>query len=115
MDGSNDQQAPVINFTDDKKYTRKTQWNLLPNSEGFENLLNTITYEEPCSMLKNPNEYYYPVQTKNSRKMFEKYKRLSKENKKVTFCGRTGLFKYIDMVPAVLIHMKIARNFLSYF
>ena len=109
------QEAVVINFTDDKKYTRKTQWNLLPNSEGFENLLNTITYEEPCSMLKNPNEYYYPVQTKNSRKIFEKYKKLSKENKKVTFCGRTGLFKYIDMVPAVLIHMKIARNFLSYF
>ena len=29
---SYEQQAPVINFTDDSIYTRKTQWNLFPNS-----------------------------------------------------------------------------------
>ena len=27
--------------------------------------------------------------------------------------GRTGLFKYIDMIPAVEIHMRIARNFIK--
>ena len=31
------------------------------------------------------------------------------------FCGRTGLFKYIDMIPAVNIHMKIAKDFLKNF
>ena len=52
--------APVINFTDESKYTRKTQWSLFPNSYNKESTFKTITYEIPCSMELNPNEYYYP-------------------------------------------------------
>ena len=105
--------TPVINFTDTSKYTRKTQWNLFPNSFKIKNEFNTITYEIPCSMEDNPNEYYYPVQTEKSQKIYEKYKNIARNYKKITFCGRTGLFKYIDMIPAVMIHMKIAYNFLK--
>ncbi len=107
-----DMDAPVINFTDNSKYTRKTQWDLLPNSKRSNNLYKTITYEIPCSMNQNPEEYYYPVQTKDSRKLYEKYKKVSKQFKTITFCGRTGLFKYIDMIPAVNIHLKLAKDFL---
>ena len=32
-----DLQSPVLNFTDDEKYTRKTQWSLFPNS--YQNLI----------------------------------------------------------------------------
>ena len=45
--------------------------------------------------------------------MYETYKKLSKEEKNITFCGRTGLFKYIDMIPAVTIHQKIAYEYLK--
>ena len=64
-------------------------------------------------MEDNPGEYYYPVNTKNSKKIYENYRKLSLKEKKITFCGRTGLFKYIDMIPAVIIHLKIARDFLK--
>ena len=107
------QSNPVINFTDNSPYTRKTQWNLFPNSYSKNNKFNTITYERPCNMDKNPEEYYYPVQTKKSQKIYELYKKLAKEEKKITFCGRIGLFKYIDMIPAVTIHLKIANNYLK--
>ncbi len=110
---SHDQDAPVINFTDSSPYTRKTQWSLFPNSGKSNNSINTITYEKPCSMEQNPNEYYYPVQTLKSKKIYEQYKKLSRDDKTITFCGRTGLFKYIDMIPAVTIHMKIAKDFLK--
>ena len=110
---SKDLESPVINFTDKSPYTRKTQWNLLPNSGKTLTKIKTITYEIPCSMKENPNEYYYPVQTKNSKKIYEKYKKLSRNEKNITFCGRTGLFKYIDMIPAVTIHQKIANQFLK--
>ena len=110
---NNDFPAPVINFTDNSPYTRKTQWSLLPNSGTPKNNFKTITYERPCSMIENPNEYYYPVQTLLSRKMYEKYLKLSLKENNITFCGRTGLFKYIDMVPAVNIHKKIAYEFLK--
>ena len=112
-ENSNDLPSPVINFTDKSPYTRKTQWDLLPNSNKSSENFKTITYEKPCSMEDNPGEYYYPVQTLESKKIYEKYKRLSKQEKKITFCGRTGLYKYIDMIPAVTIHQKIAYDFLK--
>ena len=113
MHSGKDQSAPVINFTDKSPYTRKTQWSLFPNSFTSNSNLNTITYEIPCSMDRNPDEYYYPVQTKNSQRIFERYKKLAKAEKDITFCGRIGLFKYIDMIPAVTMHLKIAKNFLK--
>ena len=108
-----DLEAPVINFTDDSPYTRKTQWNLLSNSYNFKGNLKTITYEKPCSIEANPGEYYYPVQTKNSKEIFGFYYNLSKKENSITFIGRTGLFKYIDMIPAVEIHMRIAQKFIK--
>ena len=112
LDTSNDQPTPVLNFTDDSVYTRKTQWNLFPNSPRSGNKQKTITYEKPCSLEENHGEYYYPVNTKDSKIIYENYKRISKSEDKITFCGRTGLFKYIDMIPAVTIHMKLANDFL---
>ena len=83
----------AINFTDNSKFTRKTQWDLLPNSNKAKDGKHTVTYEIPVDIKDNPGEYYYPVQTKSSRALYEKYKELSKTNKKITFCGRTGLFR----------------------
>ena len=108
-----DLDAPVINFTDDSPYTRKTQWNLLPNSYNFKGNLKTITYEKPCSMEMNPGEYYYPVQTKESKSIYNNYLELSKKVTNITFIGRTGLFKYIDMIPAIEIHMRLTEKFLK--
>ena len=111
----NNQDAPQINFTDNSKYTRKTQWNLLPNCPSKNNNLdiNTITYEIPCDISENPGEYYYPVQTKKSKRIYQKYLSLSKLKSNITFCGRTGLFRYIDMVPCVTMHLEIAQRYLK--
>ena len=113
LESGGDLESPVINFTDDSPYTRKTQWNLFPNSINFKGYLKTITYEQPCSMDINPGEYYYPVQTKESKRLFSLYENLSKKEKSITFIGRTGLFKYIDMIPAVEIHMRLANKFIK--
>ena len=114
LEDSLDLDAPVINFTDDSPYTRKTQWNLLPNSYDFNGNLKTITYEKPCSMKMNPGEYYYPVHTKESKIIYSNYLELAKKEFNKTFIGRTGLFKYIDMIPAVEIHIRLAEKFLKF-
>ena len=64
-------------------------------------------------MEENPGEHYYPVQTKNSKNTLSLYEKLSKNDSSITFIGRTGLFKYIDMIPAVEIHMRLANNFIK--
>ena len=69
----NNLEVPVINFTDNSKYTRKTQWSLFPNSLKPINRYKTITYEIPCAIEKNPNEYYYPIHTKESKIIYQKY------------------------------------------
>jgi len=114
LEDSLDLEVPVINFTDDSSYTRKTQWNLFPNSYDFNGNLKTITYEKPCSMKMNPGEYYYPVHTKESKRVYSNYFELAKKEFNLTFIGRTGLFKYIDMIPAVEIHIRIAEKFLKF-
>ncbi len=108
-------ECPVINFTDSSKYTRMTQWDLLPNNPKKRCKEKTVTYEIPCSIEINPGEYYYPIHTSSSREIFSKYKNISRKNSNVTFCGRTGLFRYIDMIPAVLLHLEISRKFLFNF
>ena len=49
---------------------------------------------------------------KNQEKFMRNIKKKSANLEKVTFIGRTGLFKYIDMAPAVNIHIKIANDFI---
>ena len=112
LEDGNDLDSPVVNFTDNSPYTRKTQWNLFPNSPNIKSDSKTITYEQPCSMDFNPGEYYYPVQTRDSKRIFSLYEELSKNKSSITFIGRTGLFKYIDMIPAVEIHIRIAKKFI---
>ena len=83
---------------------------LLPNSPINLNKHKTVTYEIPCSMDLNPKEYYYPINTKESNLIFNKQS-LAKNIKNISFCGRTGLFRYIDMIPAVVIHLEMANKF----
>ncbi len=106
--------AVCVNFTDHFKYTRMTQWDLLPNSEIAKDNDHTITYEIPCDPKENNNKKFYPVRNKKSLALYEKYKQiLEKNNLPITFIGRIGLFKYIDMVPAVGMHLKIAKDFIK--
>ena len=105
--------AAQVNFTDNSPFTRMTQWDLLPNCPLRNSNTHTLTYEKPVDIKENPGEYYYPVQTQKSRKIFKQYEELSKKFDHISFCGRTGLFKYIDMVPAVSIHIQKAYNFMK--
>ena len=113
MVSAEEQPAPVINFTDSGVYTRSTEWGLLPNSAASTAAGRQVTLEEPCSMERNPGEYYYPVQTKQSQQLLARYQQLAQQRDDITFCGRTGLFRYIDMLPAVTLHLAMARRYLD--
>lgn len=108
-----DQSATTINFTDDGPYTRRTQWDLIPNSERSSQPYHTVTYETPCEPEENDGECYYPVRNRESLELYGRYLEEAGKLGKVTFCGRTGLFQYLDMVPAITIHLKMAADFIS--
>ena len=107
------QAAPVMNRTDSGPFTRTNQWSLLANSGQPANGIHTFTHEEPCSLEDNPGEYYYPIRTTQSRQLYGLYRQQASQLENVTFCGRTGLFRYIDMIPAVGLHLELANRFLQ--
>ena len=64
-------------------------------------------------MERNPGEFYYPVQTKHSKTLLACYQQLAEREVSITFCCRTGLFRYIDMLPAVTLQLAMARRYLE--
>ena len=46
-------------------------------------------------------EPYYPVNTEQNNKVFEKYDQLSKTEKNIFFGGRLGTYQYINMDETV--------------
>ena len=109
--------SPVVNFTDNSRYTRVTDWSMLSNSYSSVPTLSVpdtiVTREEPVALSLNPGEFYYPVNTADSRIMYLKYKDMAAKENAFTFIGRTGLFSYIDMAPCVNMHLSIAKSFLA--
>ena len=91
--------TPVVNFTDDRKFTRQTDWSLLPEHTSREYSAKTITLEEPCDYADNQFERYYPVKTSDRRydAVYGKYKALAERDEKIRFIGRCGTYQYLDM------------------
>ncbi len=56
--------------------------------------------EYPCHP-SNPHERYYPVLTRESTVRLKKYLQLAALEEKVTFLGRLGTFKYLNMDEAI--------------
>jgi UDP-galactopyranose mutase len=91
--------AATVNFTDNGPLTRATDWSLLPNHRVLRGSQVTITSEEPCDHSTNNGERYYPVKRSDGRNeaMYERYRGLAKQMPKLTFIGRCGTYRYLDM------------------
>jgi UDP-galactopyranose mutase len=92
-------QAPTINFTDDGRFTRITDWSRLPGHVVRAGTSKTLTREEPCDYSENHHERYYPVKTSDGRyqRVYERYKDLAAAEERITFIGRCGTYQYLDM------------------
>ena len=92
-------QAATVNFTDDGRFTRETDWSLLPCQPAREGGRRTVTKEEPCDYLANDEERYYPVKTSDGRYQaaYARYKALADATPGLSFIGRCGTYQYLDM------------------
>jgi len=107
------QPVPTVNLTDNGSITRYTDWRLYPGC-GSSQSQAIISYESPCSYEDNNNERYYPVKTVDDapQKRYKQYEQLSQQNKKGTFIGRCGQYRYLDMHQVVANSRIIAKDFL---
>lgn len=91
-----------INFPNNYKFTRKVE---IKHVTGQKINKTTISTEYPSS----EGDPYYPIMTKSNKKLYEKYKKLSKnlESKNIFFAGRLAQYTYINTDEAIERALKL--------
>ena len=95
LDEENYQGNAVVNYTEfDVPYTRIIEHKHF--EFDTESKKTVITKEYPDKWKKGKDEYY-PINDEKNNNLYEKYKALADNDKKVVFGGRLGEYKYYDM------------------
>lgn len=85
----------VINYCDDdKKYTRITEHKHFSPWEKHEK---TICYAEYSRQCEEKDVPYYPIRQTREKAQLELYVNKAKSEENVTFVGRLGTYRYLDM------------------
>ena len=85
----------VINYCDDeKKYTRITEHKHFSPWEKHEK---TICYAEYSRQCEEKDVPYYPIRQTREKAQLELYVNKARNEENVTFVGRLGTYRYLDM------------------
>lgn len=88
------QPVAVINYPQDKPYTRTTEYKHLT---GQVHPKTVLTYETPSA----DGDPYYPVPREENRVLYKLYEALANETRDVWFVGRLATYKYYNMDQVV--------------
>jgi UDP-galactopyranose mutase len=104
------QGTAVINYCDKEvPYTRISEHK---HFSPWETHSKSVCFQE-FSRLAQPNDTpYYPIRLAKEKNILEKYIEKSKHESKVTFIGRLGTYRYLDMDQTVSEALILAREFL---
>ncbi len=97
----------VVNYTD-----RETPYTRIIEHKHFEfgkQPSTVITYEYPDDF-EPGKEPYYPVNDENNTRIFNQYQRLSQQQEKVLFGGRSAQYTYADMDDTVAAALKLWKS-----
>jgi UDP-galactopyranose mutase len=94
---------PVVNYPDDREYTRITEFKYLT---GQRHPKTSIVYEYP----RSHGDPYYPVPTPDNAAVFRRYKLLADATPDVHFAGRLASYKYYNMDQVVAQALAVARR-----
>ncbi|MGF6273338.1 UDP-galactopyranose mutase [Massilia sp. UYP11] len=101
----------VINYCDDdKKYTRITEHKHFSPWEKHEK---TICYAEYSRQCEEKDVPYYPIRQTREKAQLELYVNKAKNEENVTFVGRLGTYRYLDMDVTIHEALLTADKFLD--
>lgn len=104
------QNVAIVAYPKAEGYTRITEYTKMPYQDGLG--WTTIAFEYPVNYDKNAkkgNEPYYPVLTKESQRVYKKYKEFADQFKNLTLIGRLAEFKYYNMDQVILRAIEVAK------
>ena len=101
----------VINYCDDQeKYTRITEHKHFSPWEQHEK---TVCYKEYSRQCEETDIPYYPIRLARDKVQLERYVKVAREETNVTFVGRLGTYRYLDMDVTIAEALNTADKFLA--
>jgi UDP-galactopyranose mutase len=112
FDESGDHQGnAVINYCEEKvPYTRIAEHKHFTPWEEHEQ---TVCFREYSKLCEEGDTPYYPLRLNNDKTMLEKYVNLANKENKVTFIGRLGTYRYLDMHVVIGESLDLAKTCLT--
>jgi UDP-galactopyranose mutase len=102
---------PVINYCDiDVPWTRISEHK---HFAPWETHHETIIFKEFSRQCGNDDVPYYPVRLASDKSQLSRYVELAREERNVTFLGRLGTYRYIDMDVAIAEALDVATKFVQ--
>lgn len=104
------QGCAVMNYCDEEvPYTRITEHKHFSPWELHEK---TIVFKEYSRECKESDIPYYPIRLVDEQKMLDDYLRDASKETKVSFVGRLGTYRYLDMDVTISEALKTADDFI---
>ncbi|HVE49430.1 MAG TPA: UDP-galactopyranose mutase [Casimicrobiaceae bacterium] len=100
------QSVGTVNFPNDFRYTRITEFKHLT---GQVHAGTSLVEEYPC----DEGDPYYPVPRPGNEALFKRYEALARETQDVTFVGRLAQYRYYNMDQCVGAALKCAEGVLA--
>lgn len=110
--GEGDMQGnPVINYCDERvPYTRVAEHKHFAPWERHEK---SVLYREYSRLCEGEDTPYYPIRLVHDKAKLERYVGLAREERNVTFIGRLGTYRYLDMHITIREALETAEFFLA--
>lgn len=101
----------VVNYCEEKiPYTRITEHKHFTPWETHEQ---TICFKEYSALCGEKDTPYYPIRLDEDKALLEKYVKLAAAEKALTFIGRLGTYRYLDMHAVIGESLDLAKKCLN--
>ncbi len=105
------QGCAVMNYGDEEiPYTRISEHK---HFAPWENHGKTIVFKEYSRFCDEGDIPYYPIRLIKEQEMLNKYLEAGSQEKNVTFVGRLGTYRYLDMDVTIAEALDVAENYLK--
>lgn len=102
---------PVINYCEESvPFTRVTEHKHFTPWESHDR---SVCFREYSKLAGASDVPFYPLRLAEDKSLMADYARLAKETKGVTFIGRLGTYRYLDMHVVIGESLDLARQILS--
>jgi UDP-galactopyranose mutase len=102
---------PVVNYCDEE-----VPWTRISEHKHFspwETHDATIVFKEYSRFCEEKDTPYYPIRQAKEKSQLKQYIDLAREERNMTFVGRLGTYRYLDMHVTIAEALDVAERFLS--